>query len=114
MSLNELANMWGTDKGDGNYDKHSYANAYEELIGLVPKRDRPFKLLEIGIWDPRNPGASIRMWRDFLPDSEIHGADINPGCLVLEAECGVRVHILDQGNPEQLQHMAAGLSNRRT
>lgn len=105
-TLNELANKWGTDKGDGNYDKHNYANAYEELIGLVPARDRPFRLLEIGIWDPRNPGASIRMWREFFgPNAEIVGVDINDGCKVLIDECKIRVFILDQGNPEAIRKM---------
>ncbi len=103
--LNDLANKWGTDKGDGNYDKHSYADTYEELIRLVPHRDRPFKLLEIGIWDPRNPGASIRMWREFMPLAELYGVDINEGCRVLEAECDLNVRIVDQNNPELLGRM---------
>lgn len=106
-TLNELANKWGTDKGDGNYDKHNYANAYETLIGLVPDRDRPFKLLEIGIWDPRNPGASIRMWREFLPNAQIVGVDINEGCKVLEAECSIKTYILDQGDIPALEKMMA-------
>lgn len=104
-TLNELANKWGTDKGDGNYDKHNYANAYEELIGLVPKRDRPFRLLEIGIWDPRNPGASVRMWREFLPEATIVGVDINEGCRVLENECSMKVYILDQGDQAAIGKM---------
>lgn len=108
--LNDLMNKWGTDKGDGNYDKHNYANAYEELIELTPKKsDRPFRLLEVGIWDPRNPGASVRAWREFLPEAELYGADINPGCLVLEKETGVKIHIIDQSNPDHLREMAAAL-----
>jgi hypothetical protein len=101
--LNDLANKWGTDKGDGNYDKHDYANAYEELIDLIPAKDRKFKLLEIGIWDPRNPGASIRMWREFLGEAEIHGVDINEGCKILEDECKITVHIADQGDVSSLK-----------
>jgi hypothetical protein len=104
-TLNELANKWGTDKGDGNYDKHNYANAYEELIGLVPAKDQPFRFLEIGIWDPRNPGASIRMWREFLPNAEIVGVDINEGSRVLVDECKIKVFILDQGDQAAIEKM---------
>ncbi len=47
------------------------------------------------------------MWREFLPLAELHGADINEGCRVLEAECDLNVHILDQSSSEQLRHLAA-------
>lgn len=98
-------NKWGTDKGDGNYDKHNYANAYEELIDLTfRKTDRPFKVLEIGVWDPRNPGASVRAWREFFgPDVRIIGFDINEGCRVLGPECSAEIYIVDQGDPAALK-----------
>jgi hypothetical protein len=105
MTLNELANKWGTDKGDGNYDRHDYAKIYEEFIEMIPERNRSFRLLEIGVWDPRNPGASIRMWREFLPDAEIFGADINVECISLEKECNVKIFIADQSLQSDLEKM---------
>ena len=100
LSLNELANKHGTDKGDGNYDKHDYAKTYDMLL-------QPFngklKLLELGIWDPRNPGASIRMWREYLPNAEIHGIDVVEGCMVLEQECRIKVHLVNQADRERLK-----------
>ena len=103
--LNDLMNKWGTDKGDGNYDKHSYANAYEELIDLVfRKTGRPFTILEVGVWDPRNPGASVRAWREFFgPDVRIVGLDINEGCRVLTDECNAEIYIVDQGDEGALK-----------
>ena len=101
--LNDLMNKHGTDKGDGNYDKHSYADFYEEMIGLVPTPgDRPFSLLEIGVWDPRNPGSSIRAWREFLPVARIIGVDINPDCKVLAEEQKVDIVIADQGSKDAM------------
>jgi hypothetical protein len=116
LSLNELANKHGTDKGDGCHDRHDYAKVYEHLIrllcGIIPQDDKAMpqavlvRMLEIGIWDPRNPGASIRMWREFLPKAEIWGIDVNPECSVLSRECGVNIHLVNQGDRERLQKAA--------
>lgn len=71
-SLLELGRKYGTDKAD----YHSYLPFYEELFkGRQIKR-----LLEIGIFK----GASLRMWRDFLPEAEIYGFDIDPATLFHE------------------------------
>jgi hypothetical protein len=102
--LNDLMNRYGTDKGDGNYDKHGYANFYEELIGLVPERGtRPFSLLEVGVWDPRNPGASMRAWREFLPRARLLGMDINPECAALARECNAEICVIDQRDKGALE-----------
>jgi hypothetical protein len=50
---------------------HHYFEIYEEL--LAPYRDRPIKLLEIGVFK----GGSLNMWSRYLhPDSTIVGIDI--------------------------------------
>lgn len=64
MNLDELSVKYGTDKGSL---KHNYMLFYEQHLPKNPK-----KLLEIGILD----GASIRMWREWFPDCEIHGLDL--------------------------------------
>lgn len=74
MTLHEIGLKYGTDKAT----HHGYCDFYEkELKGLNPKR-----ILEIGVKD----GASLRMWKDFYPDAEVVGIDINaihvPECLV--------------------------------
>jgi hypothetical protein len=64
----------GTDK-EG---KHAYADAYERHLGHL--RDRPIKLLEIGVGgyaDRDSGGASLRMWKEFFPRGEIVGIDIH-------------------------------------
>ena len=84
MNLTELANKYKTDKGTehsrGN-GAHGYTGFYQSLFQHM--QDRPLKLLEIGAAE----GASLRMWRDFFPNAQIFGIDINPrpveGCTVL-------------------------------
>lgn len=62
MTLDELAIKYGTDKS-----KHGYMPFYEQTL---PKNPR--KLLEIGVLN----GDSIRMWREWFPDCEVHGLDL--------------------------------------
>jgi hypothetical protein len=108
MSLNDLANKHGTDKGDGNYDRHDYAKTYDRLITEIvrTRKTDQIRMLEIGIWDPRNPGASVRMWREFLPKAEIHGVDVASDCLCLKEECGAIVHLVNQGDKLAMEKLA--------
>lgn len=76
--LHELGLQHGTDKAT----YHGYCDFYEEH--LPPEIDR---LLEIGVMD----GASLRMWRDFYPDAQIIGVDIErrqpvEGCTVIRGD----------------------------
>jgi hypothetical protein len=109
-SLNALANRYKTDKGDGCWDRHDYASTYESLLRGRPSfREGRVAVLEIGIWDPRNPGASARMWRHFLgPDALLYGLDVNPDCLVLREECGMHVDLVNQSDPEGLALWSTG------
>jgi hypothetical protein len=108
MTLNELANKHGTDKGDGNYDRHDYAKTYDQLITKIMRAGSEswIRMLEIGVWDPRNPGASVRMWRDFLPLAEIHGVDVAPGSIGLEKECRTTIHLVNQGDASAMESLA--------
>jgi len=93
MNLTELANKYGTDKGDKNYEAHNYTPIYESFIF----RDKPVTLLEIGVNDPRFPGASLYMWAEYLhPKSRIYGLDITPPNIPLPDN--VTVVYADQSN----------------
>lgn len=61
-NLAELATKYKTDKLD-----HGYIPFYESTLPKNPKR-----ILEIGV----KQGASIRMWKEYFPDTEIHGLDL--------------------------------------
>ena len=62
MSLTELAAKYGTDKL-----QHGYIPFYEQHLPKSPAR-----ILEIGCLT----GASLRMWREYFPDTEIHCLDL--------------------------------------
>jgi hypothetical protein len=64
LSLQELALMYGTDKGVCG---HNYIPFYESHLPKNPK-----KILEIGVKE----GRSISMWKSYFPEAEIHGLDL--------------------------------------
>jgi demethylmacrocin O-methyltransferase len=100
--LTELANKYGTDKGTMSYG-HGYSVTYEEFFkDLV---DKPIRLLEIGVCDPRFPGASLKMWEEYFPHGKIIGMDINPDARHFTTN---RTHIWigDQNSPVSLRGMA--------
>lgn len=87
-----LAQKYGTDKCP--QIKHSYTPFYYELF--KDRRESVRKVLEFGVgfcrdggaygdqaWDRQlkrlyHRGASLKMWRDFFPNAQIYGADIQP------------------------------------
>jgi hypothetical protein len=78
VSLHDIGMRHGTDKAT----YHNFLNFYEQHID----RDKVQRLLEIGIFQ----GASIRTWREWLPDSAIvEGWDINPHATI--EGCDLRV-----------------------
>ena len=72
-NLRMLATIYMSDK----WNYHWYAQHYEDL--LRKDRRKRMNLLEIGIGGDENlrrGGNSLRMWRDYLPNSQIFGLDI--------------------------------------
>jgi hypothetical protein len=79
--------------------RHYFAE-YEKLFRGI--RDAPIRLLELGI----SSGASLLIWRDYLPNAMIVGIDINhrPACLDGES----RIHTVrgSQDDPAALDEAA--------
>lgn len=117
MNLDELALKYGTDKGP---QSHHYTEQYEELFSEM--RDRHLKILEIGVL----AGASVKMWRDYFPNAQVVGIDINlqlegserlkilqcdaasAGALVSMAEReGLFDIVIDDGSHAHVHHMTA-------
>ena len=65
-SLLDLVDSSRTDKNT----THSYLHLYEIL--MCSKRDKATDILEIGI----QSGGSIKLWRDYFVNANIHGIDI--------------------------------------
>jgi len=111
--LCELAEKYGSDKVKSIF--HDYTPFYDSLLsGREIKR-----VLEIGIgtkpiMDPYvknyQPGASLRMWRDYFHGAEIWGLDIDP--TVLFHELGIHTMLCDQSSEESLLNTAAALGEK--
>jgi hypothetical protein len=91
-TLDELGLRFGTDKSSS---LHDYLAIYERYLAAL--RDRPIRLLEIGILN----GASLAVWEAYFPQGAIIGADIDKSTRRF-ARARVDIEILDQSNIESL------------
>ena len=107
--LCELAEKYGSDKCPKI--NHSYTPYYYELFS--PIRNKVKKVLEIGIGDDVyrnrlkefNPilGGSLKMWKDFFPNAQIYGVDIDPKTMFTAER--IETIICDQADPEALKEL---------
>jgi hypothetical protein len=101
LAIGKLFDEAGSDKG------RWYGQLYDMLV--EPIRDSVKCLVEIGIgtmistapssmvdWAGKNyrPGASLRVWRDYLRNAEIHGVDPAADTTVL-GEPRITTHLFD-------------------
>ena len=93
-SLNEIGLETGTDKSSRHHD---YLGFYELALRGQSKIDR---LLEIGV----HQGASVRMWREFLPNAQIVGMDVNQTAAAHAGE-RIAIEIGSQGDPATLRRV---------
>ena len=74
MTLDEIAIKYGTDKATQHPIKgHAYAPHYATFFD--PIREKPIKLLEIGV----GGGESIMTWLEYFPNARVFGVDIVQG-----------------------------------
>jgi hypothetical protein len=111
--LRELFNKHGSDK--------SNFHNYECLYGTILNRNHKIeKVLEIGLGSnntrvPSNmgakgkPGASLRAFREFLPNAQIYGADIDK--CILFREDRIQTFFVDQTDPGSLAELAINVSS---
>lgn len=80
-------------EGPGIWKWRHYFDVYHRHLQRF--RDRPVRLVEIGIYS----GGSLGMWRDYFgAQCVVYGVDIEPACQAYEDE-NVRVLIGDQADP---------------
>jgi hypothetical protein len=94
LVLHELGIKYGTDKAG-----HGYLPIYERYF--ADRRGSVFNLLEIGV----HMGASLKMWRDYFPNAQIHGIDNVPQKKELESD-RITIHIGSQDNRAFLHDVA--------
>jgi hypothetical protein len=106
--LCELAYQHGNDKCPQIY--HSYTPFYYDLFKDC--RGSVKKVLEIGIGYPAcfgktvedyKTGSGLYMWRDFFPNAQIIGIDIEPETIFQDDR--IQTFICDQTNPESLKEL---------
>lgn len=116
-ALAKLCDRYGSDKGsltDGSHPypwtPHTYSDYYEMIFS--PIRFNISKVFECGIGTNNSklasnmsatgePGASLRVWRDYFPNAQIIGADIDKDILFEEER--IKTFYIDQTDPKSIQ-----------
>lgn len=118
--INYLFDLYGSDKGTLSeettkpypWHSHTYGSYYSKLFDHC--RDSIKLVFECGIGtnNPNlvssmnvngKPGASLRAWRDYFPNSSIYGADIDK--TILFEEDRIKTFFLDQTNKNYIMKM---------
>lgn len=76
--------------------RHDYLKRYN--YHFYPIRENVRKVLEIGV----DRGESLAIWKEYFPNAEIHGLDINPDCKIYN-EDRIKIKIGDQSDTEFLE-----------
>lgn len=96
--LTRIANKYKTDKGTVAHEAHGYTEKYDEYI---PKAGN-YTLLEVGVWH----GDSVRMWKEYNPEMNLHVMDIDKSCLNwMTKDLHPIVHIGDATHPEFIEQV---------
>ena len=117
--FNTLCDRFGTDKGSVScrskyfdWPPHTYGDFYSLIFGHCRESVKKFFECGIGSVDatvPSNmggnysPGASLLMWREYFPNAEVYGADIDRS--VLFTEDRIRTYYVDQTDLESVVAM---------
>jgi SAM-dependent methyltransferase len=115
--LSLLCDLHGSDKGSlSGRPAHTYTSVYDYLFS--PIRFDVKLLLECGIGtnNPNlpatmgingRPGASLRVWRDYFPNAQIIGVDIDKEILFTEDR--IQTGFVDQTLPETILNFFVSL-----
>ena len=83
----EIFSKYDTDKVNGSYEY-----AYERCFGKI--REDIQLIFEIGV----NRGGSMRAWKEYFPNAQIVGLEINGNCFFEEER--IHIEIGNATNPE--------------
>jgi hypothetical protein len=99
-SLSQLFDKYGSDKGSNFHSGHvydwtpnSYADLYSFLFDSLRSNIKVVFECGIGTNNPKlpssmgakgKPGASLRAWREFFPNAQVYGADVDEAILFNE------------------------------
>jgi hypothetical protein len=108
LILTEIMKKYGNERSSGH---HNYTNYYSKIFDSI--REKNMNILEVGIGSinpsiPSNmsgsknyvPGSSLKAWREYFPNSNIYGCDIDRDILVNSER--INTFFLDQTNPQSV------------
>jgi hypothetical protein len=117
--LNALCQKYGSDKGEITSHDHPYpwpSHSYADFIERHFQHCKEYvkRVFECGIGTNNpslpasmgvngRPGASLRVWRDYFPNANIVGADIDK--TILFSEERITTFYCDQTNPESIREL---------
>jgi hypothetical protein len=116
FALNQILDFYGSDKGTF----HEYSGAYSGILNSLGRKK--LHILEIGLGTNNtdtlsnmgahgSPGASLRAWRDYCPDSNIVGCDID--ARILFSEHNISTFVLDQTREESWVSLLDTVGNQK-
>ena len=118
-AFSKLCDLHGSDKGSLSKEgrpytwaAHSYADFYASLFRHC--KNNIFNVFECGLGTNNpdlassmgvngRPGASLRVWRDYFPNANIIGADIDKDILFEESR--IKTFYVDQLNPSSIKEL---------
>jgi hypothetical protein len=116
FALNQIFDFYGSDKGTF----HEYSAAYSGILNSLGREK--LHILEIGLGTNNtdtlsnmgahgSPGASLRAWRDYCPDSTIVGCDID--ARILFSEHNINTFVLDQTSEKSWSSLLDTIGNQK-
>jgi hypothetical protein len=115
--LAELCDRFGTDKGSNlkynskaAWPSHTYTDYYHDIFN--ENRFNVKNIFECGIGSNNSdvkghfklesePGASLKVWREYFPNAVVYGADIDSRCLVQDDR--IISMVMDQTEPDSIR-----------
>ena len=98
-NLRDIALKWSTDKANNGYIEN-----YEKYF--EPLREEKLNILEIGVKraTTKHPhgAASHRTWKEYFPNANIYGIDIDPKTKEYEQE-RLEIFVGSQGDPKVME-----------
>jgi len=107
--LESLLNQCGSDKAQTHAYHHFYANAFDNESIVMDVMEIGLGTNNIDVLSTMGPtgrpGASLRAFRDFFPNAEIIGCDVD--CRILFEEHRITTKHVDQTKPETFDLIAS-------
>jgi len=110
--LCDIMNSEGSDKGGTASGHHNYTEFYYDIFNDI--KNNKLHVFEVGLGTnnldvPSNmgpngiPGASLRGWKQFFPNSKIYGADVDRR--ILFSEDRIETFYVDQTNENDIAEL---------